>query len=42
MNYSNVKGFGWARGEVGEEEKGTEEVVVETDENKTNTCSQYL
>lgn len=41
MNYNNVKGFGWARGEVGEK-KRTEEVVVKTNENKTNARPQYL
>ena len=41
MKYNNVKGFGWGQGEVGEE-KTREEAVVETDENKRNTCPRYL
>lgn len=41
MKYSNVKGFGWGQGEVGEK-KTRAEAVVETNENKRNVCPEYL
>lgn len=42
MKYNNAKGFGWGRGEVGEKENRTEEAVVEADEYKRSTCTEYL
>lgn len=36
-NYVNGFGWGWS-----EKEKSVEEAILETDENKRNTCPQYL
>lgn len=42
MKYSNVKGFGWEQGDMRKNKKKTKETAVKTDENKINTCPEYL